>query len=408
MSRFGLTLAASLILVAACSDRRSVTPPDDSPFAPPTAPPAAATQRPEHLARLVARALARPEFRASLRASLDASPFREHKLHFQRLLETPAGGTEALQAIAAANGIAREALAAEAAGAIPLEIYLPVPSHRAAWSGDEHVLVATALRDGEAPVAFDTRGQRTVLDPDVPPATPVIALVPVETDFSPGAARLTCYETCGGEGGGGGSGGGGVYQPSPGLYMTKAHFVDDFEGWLKGSPEFEVHMLGQLGQADSLATYQCVAATAAAPYYFDQNGKDWTGSVMLFSAAQLAAYNTAHPSQNLRVFVLEDDDTACQIKADRDLVAGFFDGVDAAFGGLTAGNDSSGAAGKAFKRAPAFQKLWASLTTLIKTNDELVGNAVEDAVTVAAYPGFNWIVKGKNNVTNGWINLEMR
>jgi hypothetical protein len=24
------------------------------------------------------------------------------------------------------------------------------------------------------------------------------------------------------------------------------------------------------------------------------------------------------------------------------------------------------------------------------------------------YPGANWIVKGENNVTNGWIKLEMR
>ena len=398
MSRFGLTLAASLLLAAACSDRRSVTPPDDPLLVPAAAQSVATAQRAEHLARLVARALARPEFLASLRASLDASPYREHKLHFQRLLET----RPAYQTIAAANGITGEALAAEAGQAIPLEIYLPVPSHRAAWNGDERVLVATALRDGEAPVAFDTRGRRTVLDPAVPPATPVIALVPVETDFTPGAAGLPCYEPCGG------GGGGGTTQPSPGLYMTKAHFVDDFEGWLKGNPEFEVHVLGQRGQADSLASYQCAAGTAGAPYYFDQNEKDWTGSVMLFSAAQIAGYNAAHPNQNVRVFVVEDDDTACQIKADRDLVAGFFDGVDAAFGGLTAGNDSSGPAGKSFKRAPAFQRLWASVTTLIKTNDELVGNAVEDALAAASYPGFNWIVKGRNNVTNGWISLEMR
>jgi len=35
----------------------------------------------------------------------------------------------------------------------------------------------------------------------------------------------------------------------------------------------------------------------------------------------------------------------------------------------------------------------------------LVGNAVEDQVVGATYPGFNWFVKGDNNITNGWINL---
>src|SRR2546427_1452372 len=44
---------------------------------------------------------------------------------------------------------------------------------------------------------------------------------------------------------------------TPGLYMTRSHFVQTFEGWLKGSPEFEVHILGQKGQTDSLTDYQC-------------------------------------------------------------------------------------------------------------------------------------------------------
>ncbi len=73
----------------------------------------------------------------------------------------------------------------------------------------------------------------------------------------------------------------------PGLYLTKAHFVDDFEGWLKGGPEFEVHILGQKGQTDSLTDYQCAGEKQPAPYYFDQNALDWSGSVMLFSKVQL-------------------------------------------------------------------------------------------------------------------------
>jgi len=56
----------------------------------------------------------------------------------------------------------------------------------------------------------------------------------------------------------------------------------------------------------------------------------------------------------------------------------------------------------------AFQKLWAALAAFFNTNDELVGNAVEDAVVGASYPGYNWIVKGEGNVTNGWIKLEMK
>src|SRR5438034_1216910 len=195
---------------------------------------------------------------------------------------------------------------------------------------------------------------------------------------------------------------------APGLYLTKAHFVDDFEGWLKGGPEFEVHILGQKGQTDSLTDYQCAGEKQPAPYYFDQNALDWSGSVMLFSKVQVDAYNAAHPGQNIRVFVVEDDDTACQIKADRNLLNDAIKAVDGAYKAITAGNDSSSSAQRTFKRASAFQKLWAALASLINTNDELVGNAVEDVVVGISYPGYNWIVKGQNNATNGWITLGMK
>src|SRR5207237_1165959 len=83
------------------------------------------------------------------------------------------------------------------------------------------VLAATAIGDHDVPVAFDVHGNRRLLDPEHQPATPVIAVVPVETDFSPKpSALIACVEYCGG-GGGGGGGGVSPPPPSPGLYMTK-------------------------------------------------------------------------------------------------------------------------------------------------------------------------------------------
>src|SRR3989442_12698813 len=109
------------------------------------------------------------------------------------------------------------------------------------------------MTDDDPPIAFDPDGRRQVLDPKTPPATPVLAVVPVETDFSrPPAKVIECIDECGG--GGGGPIGGGVPPPppAPGLYMTKNHFVQDFEGWLNGQPEFEVHMLAPKGTSNSL------------------------------------------------------------------------------------------------------------------------------------------------------------
>ena len=98
--------------------------------------------------------------------------------------------------------------------------------------------------------------------------------------------------------------------------MTASHFVQDFEGWLKGSPEYEIHILGQSGQTDSLTSYQCAGEHAGGYYAFDQNNLDWSGSVLLFSQQQLDSYRSQHPNQNFRVLAVEDDDGACAIRMD--------------------------------------------------------------------------------------------
>ena len=397
---------AALAVALGCADRAPVTaPPADGGT---TASLASLSKRPEALAQIVAKGLKNAAFRAYLKAQLDASPYREHKLQFQAFLGSNSG--HALRQIAGENGISQESIAAQAQAAIELEVYIPVPAHRAAWTGDENILVATALTDDDPPIAFDANGRRRVLDARTPPATPVLAVVPVETDFSRIPSRVEeCIVDCSGGGGGGGPIGDVLPPPPPppGLYMTKSHFVQDFEGWLKGSPEFEVHMLGQRGQTDSLTDYQCAGEHAGGPYTFDQNDLDWSGNVLLFSKTQLDQYNAAHPNQNLRVFVVEDDDTACQIKTDVGRAERLFQVVDSLYNHLTAGNDSSGTIVKAYKYAKAAKNLWQAIASFFRTNDDLVGNAVEDDIVGASYPGYNWFVKGDNNVTNGWINLVM-
>jgi len=384
---------AAVALSTACSDRTPVNPTGDAAL---TAGPGPA-QKPEKLARQFAKALRNPAFREYLKAQLDASPFREHKLQFQTFLG--ASGGRALRYLDAD-------VEQEAKAAIALEVYFPVPAHRAAWTGDENILVATGITDRDVPVAFDPQGGRRLLDPDTPPETPVLALVPVETDFNAAPQRQTCVEC-------GGGGGGGDPQPPPpaappaGLYMTKAHFVQDFEGWLKGAPEFEVHILGQKGQTDSLISYQCAGERQYGPYSFNQDDLDWSGSVLLFSKQQLDQYNSAHPGQNVRVFVVEDDDTPCTIKTDPDRFQKLVTAVDSAYRDLTAGNDSSSIVQRAYRYAKVAENVWEALASFFKSNDELVGNAVQDVIVGQFYPGFNWFVKGDNTITNGWINLVM-
>jgi hypothetical protein len=356
----------------------------------------------DRLARRLALALADPAFRAALKAELERSPFVEHKLQLQSFLR--ASNRRALKEVAKLSGTAESAVEADANQAIPLEIYFPVPAHRATWSGGPGLLVASAREDHEAPVAYDVSGRRQVLSPDAPPATPVLAVVPVETDFSPAgqAAPMECT-TCGG------GGGGGTPTPPAGLYMKYSHFVQDFEGWFKGDPEFEVHILGQSGATDSLKDYQCAGGAAGGYYHFDQNNLDWTGSVLLFTQAQLNSYKTAHPSQNFRIVALEDDDTGCVIKFDSDRFKSMLTTIQTQYPNLTGTKDTtSSTLMKYVKRANALQKILSAAYSFITTKDDLIGNAIEDVVVGQSYPGANWIVKGENNVTNGWLKLEMR
>jgi hypothetical protein len=278
-----------------------------------------------------------------------------------------------------------------------------VHGHQAAWSGGPDILVASAREDREAPVAYDVSGRRQVLSAKTPPTTPVLAIVPVETDFSRptgGMAPIVCL-ACGG--------GGGTSTPPAGLYMKYSHFVQDFEGWFKGDPEFEVHILGQSGTTDSLKDYQCAGGAAGGYYHFDQNNLDWSGSALLFTQTQLNNYKTAHPNQNFRIVALEDDDTGCVIKFDGNSFQSLVATIQAHYPNLTGAKDTtSSTLVKYVKRANALQKILSAAYSFITTKDDLIGNAIEDVVVGQSYPGANWIVKGENNVTNGWLKLEMR
>ena len=399
-------IAVALTVALAC-DRPEPTAPKEergvgeSSHSPPDAQGSAERAATDRLARRMARALADAEFRSYVKAELDRSPFRENKLLFQRFLTH--SNRRGLRHLARSAADSEAEVEADAEAAAPLEIYFPVPDHRAAWKGGANVLVASARDDGDTPIAYNVQGRRHVLSANVPPDTPVMAIVPVETDFGPeGSISYAVNPTPSGP------------LPSPsttlpaGMYMTYAHFVQDFEGWFKGSPEYEIHILGQAGTSDSLTDYQCAGESAGGYYRFDQNSLDWSGRVLLFSQAQLNSYKTAHPNQNLRIIAVEDDDTGCQIKFDANRFKNLQTVLQAAYPDLTGSKDTANSLGKFVKRANALQKILRAAYSFITTQDDLIGNAVENVVVGQFIPGANWIVKGESNVTNGWIKLEMR
>lgn len=408
----------ALFLISACADRTIPTEPpvQDGALGGPTAAPSvesADQARHQRFARRLALALRDPAFRAMVFQSLQRSPLREGKVHLQRFLHDDPDRLHRLAVLAHESDAA---IGADLAAAEPMEIYLPVPAHRRGWRGEGDLLVATAEGDHDAPVAFDLDGNRRVLDPQQPPLTPVLALGRAEQAFEPesGPQRATGYdedpdkESTGTAGSGSTeSGVNASLAASPGLYMTYARINSTFEGWLKGAPEFEVHILGQDGSGNAMRTYQCAGESAGAPYQYNQDETEWRGNVMLFSQAQLDAYRAEHPGQALRILVLEDDDTRCVIKTDSARVARFFAQIAATYGSFTGGKDTLISV-KTYRKAQSLFNLLKAFWSVLQSQDEIVGTAIEDSVANEYFAGANWIIKGENTVTYGALKLEMR
>ena len=406
---------AALMLVAACGERVPPTAVDEAGVslgrsAVPGARARVERARAERLAQRTARSLANPGFRARVRDELARSPVPEGKLHFQRFLTR--GPRPASAEIARLTGESPTAVSADALGGMVLEMYLPVAEHRARWNGTDDVLVATALTDNEAPVAFDVYGRRQLLSTAAPPTRPVIALVPAETNFDRVAPQAACVEpyarpgrfrpTCGGGGGGGGT------SATPGVYMVKSHLTETFEGWLKGSPEIEILVLGQKGATDSLTRYQCIGERGGAPYNFNQDTRDWTGSVLLFSQAQLDSYKAAHGDQGVRFFFMEDDEASCEIKNDPDRLRTLFGLLDQATQGRAGARDTTSGIIRILDRWKILQKIYGAVASVINSNDDIVGSAVKDVSVGEFYRGYNWIIRNDANQTKGYVALELR
>jgi len=400
---------AGAVLLTACGEQRSpVTTAEESEVRP-MAEVDARRLPMERLARRVAMALADPEFRAYVRRSLDGSPYVERKLPFSRFVG--AEGDRAGLAMAAADGEDLRAVAMDVRDAGALEFYFPVPAHATRWRGDERIIVATEVNDHEAPVAFDVHGNRMVLDPHSPPSIPVLAVVPQETDFDAADAprKATCT-TCGE-----GEGRPPAQPPTPptsplppSLRMTYFRVTQDFEGWLKGNPEYEVHVMAPASQTDTLhyRTLYCIGESGHRVWNNDNDG--WSGDVTLMTAAELDAFHTSFPLNHYSILAIEDDDGACEIKIDRDLFGDLAKAIMTNYGDLKGVRDSIGLNNKTLKAAKSAWNVITAIANFFKTNDDMIGIAVANSVTGYYSEASNWSWIGSGLNRYGGVKLELR
>lgn len=349
------------------------------------------------------------------------SPFREHKLEFASYLHGQSGGI-LLSKMAKAGDLSKDEVLSLLSEVRPLEFYMPVDRDRERWTGTADLVVVSLLDDdgGESPVGFDLEGHAVTLSADHPPEAPVMSLVPVETDFSEPLATASVrnvdrtqgqavgvYEPLkpsllvGGDCGpyalqecdpGGGSGGGGFnWTDVPhGIYLTFSYLDDLGESWPKGDPEIEIHMLAPGSSVDDNADdLQCAGATLAAPDYFDQNDHIFKSNALTLGSdgnpPRLASQTRLDrldgdfgTAKGPILYIVEDDDTSCEIKTHHDFFQSLIDAASAVKNGRDAVRKGD-VLDRSVNGVNAITDLLAAsvVGTFINTNDELLGQIVE-------------------------------
>lgn len=372
------------------------------------------------LARSVAVSLADDSVRALVDRSLRESPFRENKIHFRTF--TDGGGAAVLAGGYQTAGRSLQEMRATRDSAIDLEFYMPVKAHRSEWTGGKDLLVATTFDvDDDIPIAFDLAGRQVPLNSaEVPPATPTLVLVRVETDFSRGPQPTECDPGtiyCG-DGGGGGS----PPPPAPGIHMEFSYIADDHEGFGGGDPEYEIFPAYATTDTLTARFNQCVGANAGNAgrsgtdlgtgrpgivsnlYSFDQNNSTWTGRVLLLSQTQIDAA-TAMDS-TLTYWVFEDDNTSCVLKFGG---SGDADAYKAGVA-LRATNGRLGVRNRWQQPQDPFTVAWQFVRSLVgmlidNSKDDIVGMMVRKEEVGETWSDANMALIDKYGLTAGRANL---
>jgi hypothetical protein len=255
-----------------------------------------------------------------VRSQLQRSRHREHKLHFGPLLSE---NNPLAAGLSTAGDLGPGSLLALLDSLVDLELYMPVKEHWARWTGGPELIVASAMRDHEIPVAYNLQGSPVLLpSAEQPPPTPTLAIVPTETDFShpPSEPQLGPCPLVAAGGTACDPGGGGLpapqCPPTTTACMKFSYIPGDWEGFLMGDPEFEVHSFTRPLSSNSASMYRCAGEHAPnAASVYDQNSASWSGAVELLSDADFQTITTNQ--DRLIIQVWEDDKDACVVRKDQ-------------------------------------------------------------------------------------------
>lgn len=295
------------------------------------------------IGRLVAISLDDRPMRHRLKKDLRAAPFREHKLELRTYLRSD-DGRQLLRRMAAAGGRSTDGVLTMVDQVRSLELYMPVRKHRESWVGDGDVLVAVQLEEDDPIVGFNTAGKESEVDPTSAPAQPTLSIVSAETRFDqpnqpgmenvgdlngaaigtrvPAGFQSLMEQPCQDCPGDGGPASPPPPSIQPGLYLEFSRILDVHEPWNRGDPEIEVHIQGPSDQGNP-RTGDDLSCSGEHSYdyrkVFNQDNGFWNGRVMLFSADEVSRFESRF-ADGYHVMFWEDDDTACVLKLDNQVL----------------------------------------------------------------------------------------
>jgi hypothetical protein len=189
-----------------------------------------------------------------------------------------------------------------------------------------------------------------------------------------------------------GGGGGGAVTIPPGLYLEFSRILDMKEPWFRGEPEIEVHIQGP-NSSSAPTNGEDLSCSGEHAYdyrkVFNQDGAFWEGRVLLFSADETAAFLTKF-NQGFHVLFWEDDNEACTLKLDTNVLVQMLQSAVSAAGT---------AAIKLLPKVPPYVVVGVFLGTFFSnagqwllTNDDFLGVAVDQASAGYAYPGNTHVI----------------
>lgn len=389
---FAAATAAAILTLAACGDEAS-----QPLLAEGNAPAAAVSGEPamQQLARLVAVSMRDASVRAQFHAATAGSPVKEGKLYLSGYLRGQGGAL--LKAMSRASGMPESQVLALIGQTGPLEMYLPVESHRNAWRGGDNLIVAAQLVEENVPFAVDLQGRTLTLSLETEPTTPVISIVPAESFDEQGnawGARRTGSVNAAIAATGGPRKGMNPDGTWTGLWVNEVHTSQEYEPWTRGDPEFEMH----LDNATTRERRVCAEEdNSIEPYRFNMNSTNYYNPFLIADDTELPQ------GEPFTIYLYEDDDTRCVVKDDKDypkLIADALSNSASVYKALKAKQWENG------QWVVKAYNAYVAIRSIITGNDEFAGVTAGLSDVGTTPQTFQLKDANMNNV--GWVSLQWK